>query len=216
MMFTTGDTKGHTQMCLTFIFKVNHQGHVTDFEFSEIHDLANVRIDTKIKSVSCIQPEIRKVIQWMCVTLSFKVNRQGHMIFSTYLISPTSNMLESTPRSTLCHVYNRRWERSCKKVFDLDFQDHAMKIEFFHYHRWIPWPRKHTHEEYFQKIRTERQKSRGGVVSTPPPPLGVRRWIFTLGIWGLGLIIIVCWLGFSNKFHSKTIHKLIIPSICCL
>ena len=81
MMFTTRDTKGHTQMCLTFIFKVNHQGHVTDFGFSEILDLANVRIDTKIKSVACIQPEIRKVIQWMCVTLSFKVNRQGHMIF---------------------------------------------------------------------------------------------------------------------------------------
>ena len=63
MMFTTRDTKGHTQMCLTFIFKVNHQGHVTDFGFPEILDLANVRIDTKIKSVACIQPEIRKVIQ---------------------------------------------------------------------------------------------------------------------------------------------------------
>ena len=75
------DTKGHTQMCLTFIFKVNHQGQVTDFAFSEILDLANVRIDTKIKSLACIQPEIRKVIQLICVTLSFKVNRQGHMIF---------------------------------------------------------------------------------------------------------------------------------------
>ena len=70
---------------LTFIFKVNHQGHVTDFGFSEILDPANVRIDTKIKSVSCIQPEIRKVIQWMCVTLNFKVNRQGHMIFFNIL-----------------------------------------------------------------------------------------------------------------------------------
>ena len=69
------------QMCSTFIFKVNHLGHVTDFGFSEILDLANVRIDTKIKSVACIQPDIRKVIQWMCVTLSFNVNRQGHIIF---------------------------------------------------------------------------------------------------------------------------------------
>ena len=68
-------------MCLTFIFKVNHQGQVTDSGFSEILDLANVRIDTKIKSVTCIQPEIRKVIQLICVTLSSKVNRQGHMIF---------------------------------------------------------------------------------------------------------------------------------------
>ena len=53
-------------------------------------------------------------------------------------------------------------------MFDLDFQSHAIKIEFFHYHRWIPWPRKHTHEKYFKKIRTGRQKSRGGVASTPP------------------------------------------------
>ena len=68
-------------MCLTFIFKVNHQGQVTDFGFSEILDLANVRIETKIKSVACIQPEMRKVIQLMCVALSSKVNRQDHVIF---------------------------------------------------------------------------------------------------------------------------------------
>ena len=68
-------------MCLTFIFKVNHQGQVTDFMFSEILDLGNVRIDTKIKSVACIQPEMRKVIQLICMTLSSKVNRQGHVIF---------------------------------------------------------------------------------------------------------------------------------------
>ena len=68
-------------MCLTFIFKINHRSQVTDFVFSEILDLADVRIDTKIKSLACIQPEIRKVIQLICVTLSFKVNRQGHMIF---------------------------------------------------------------------------------------------------------------------------------------
>ena len=72
-------------------------------------------------------------------------------------------------------------------MFDLDdFQGHAIKIEFFHYHRWIPWPRKHTHEKYFQKIRTGRQKSRG-VASTPP--LGVFGWRNTLGICGLILFI---------------------------
>ena len=81
MMFTTRDTKGHTQLRLTFILKVNHQGQVTDSGFSEILDLANVRIYTKIKFLACIQPEIRKVIQLIRVTLSFKVNRQGHMIF---------------------------------------------------------------------------------------------------------------------------------------
>ena len=62
-------------MCLTFIFKVNYQGQVTGFGFSEILDIVNVRIDTKIKSAACIQPELRKVIQWMCVTLSSKINR---------------------------------------------------------------------------------------------------------------------------------------------
>ena len=81
MMFTTRDTNGHTQISLTFIFKVNHQGQVTDFGFSEILGLANVRIDTRIKSVACIQPEIRKVTQLICVTLSSKVDRQSHMIF---------------------------------------------------------------------------------------------------------------------------------------
>ena len=68
-------------MCLTFIFKVNHQGQVTDFVFFEILDLANVRIDTEIKFLACIQLEIRKVIQLICATLSFKVNRQDHIIF---------------------------------------------------------------------------------------------------------------------------------------
>ena len=56
----TIDTKGHTQMCLTFIFKVNHQGQVTDFKFSEILDIVNVRMDTKIKSAAC---KLSKVIQ---------------------------------------------------------------------------------------------------------------------------------------------------------
>ena len=98
----------------------------------------NVRINTKVKSASCIQSELMKVTQWMCVTLSAKGNRQGHGIALTFLISLTSKMLESTPRSTLYHVCNRRYERSCKKVFDLDFQGHAMRIEYFHYHRWIP------------------------------------------------------------------------------
>ena len=66
---------------LTFMFKVNHQGQVTDSGFSEISDLTNVRINTKIKFLACIQPEIRKVIQLICVTLNSNVNRQSHIIF---------------------------------------------------------------------------------------------------------------------------------------
>ena len=47
---------------LTLKIKVNHQGQVTDFGFSEILDIVNVRIDIKIESIACIQPEISKVI----------------------------------------------------------------------------------------------------------------------------------------------------------
>ena len=66
---------------LTLKIKVNHQSQVTDFEFSEILDIENVRIDTKIESKACIQPEISKVIEKMCMTLSSKVERQGHKIY---------------------------------------------------------------------------------------------------------------------------------------
>ena len=48
-------------MCMTLIFKVNRQGHVIRFDLFEIPDLENVEINTKIKSVACIQPEIIEV-----------------------------------------------------------------------------------------------------------------------------------------------------------
>ena len=43
------------------IFKVNRQGHVIYFGLFEIIDLDNVEIDTKIKSVAYIQPEVKEV-----------------------------------------------------------------------------------------------------------------------------------------------------------
>ena len=61
-MFATEDKKGHVKVSLTLTFKVNRQGHVTNFGLFEITDLELVRIDTKIKSVSCLQPKIRKVM----------------------------------------------------------------------------------------------------------------------------------------------------------
>ena len=48
-------------MCMTLNFKVNRQGHVIRFSLFEIPDLENVEINTKIKSVACIQPEIIEV-----------------------------------------------------------------------------------------------------------------------------------------------------------
>ena len=50
-------------MCVTLSSKVNRQGHVIFFHIFDIPDLENVRIDTKINFVSCLQPEIRKVMQ---------------------------------------------------------------------------------------------------------------------------------------------------------
>ena len=51
-----------------------------------------------------------------------EVNRRGYVIFSTFLISSVSKMLESTSRSILYNVCNWRLGWSCKRVLDLDFQ----------------------------------------------------------------------------------------------
>ena len=61
-MYSTENEEGHSIISLTLTLKVNHQGYVTDFGLFEIIDLELVRIDTKIMSVSCMQPKIRKVI----------------------------------------------------------------------------------------------------------------------------------------------------------
>ena len=183
MMLTTRDTKGHTKMCLTFICKVNHQGQVTSFAFFEIPDLANVRIDTEIKFLACIQPEIRKVIQLICVTLSFKINRQSHIIcFNIFDIHDLKNVRIDTEINFVSRLQPEIWKVMQKGVWPW-FSRSCNKDRIFRYHRWIPWPRKHTHEKYFQKIRTGRQNSRG----LHQPPLGVFGWRNTLGICGLTL-----------------------------
>ena len=64
-----------------------------DFGYSEILDLKNVRIDAKVKSASCIQPELMKVMQCIFVTLSSKVNRQGHgFVFNIFVILDLENV----------------------------------------------------------------------------------------------------------------------------
>ena len=80
------------QISLTLKIKVNHLGHVTENEMSEILDLENVRIATKIESIAGIQPKISKVIK-MCMTLSSKVICQGHVIvFSIFDILDLENI----------------------------------------------------------------------------------------------------------------------------
>ena len=84
-------------VCLTLIFKVDLQGQVIYFGLFEILDLENVEINTKIESVACLQSEIRKVTQMrranVCLTLIFKVNRQGQVIyFSLFEIPDLENV----------------------------------------------------------------------------------------------------------------------------
>ena len=178
MMFTIRDTKDHTQMCLTFIFKVNHQGQATDLRFSEIFDLANVRIDTKIKSVACIQPEIRKVIQWMCVTSSSKVNHQGHMIFvyifdildlENVRIDTQINFVSCLQPEIRKVMQKGVWpwfSRSCNKdrIFSLSPLDFLTPKTY-------PW-------EIFSKNSDGKAKIQGGWY---PPPLGRPKVDFYLG-----------------------------------
>ena len=79
MMFTTRDTKGHTHVCL---IGYDNLSRLTDFSLSGILDIGNVIINTKIESIACIQPELSKVIWRKCMTLSSKVNYEGHVIYS--------------------------------------------------------------------------------------------------------------------------------------
>ena len=60
-MTLTVNLENHMDVCLTSIFKVTRQGKVIYFSLFEIPDLENVEINTRIKSVECIQPEIKEV-----------------------------------------------------------------------------------------------------------------------------------------------------------
>ena len=127
-MYTAGVNEGHTM----HVCDLEFQGHEFVFNIFDILDLENVRIDTKINFVSCLQPEIWKVMQkgvWPWFSRSY--NKDG--IFS---LSPLDSL---TPKT-------------------------------------YPW-------EIFPKNSDGKTKIQGGV--THPPPPGVRRWIFTLGICGL-------------------------------
>ena len=77
---------------MTLIFKVNRQGQKIDFSFFDLLDPKNVRIDTKIKSVLRLQPEITKVIQkgvWPWISRSSNEDR----IFS---LSPLDSLTPKT------------------------------------------------------------------------------------------------------------------------
>ena len=79
-------------MRVTLSSKVNRQGHVILFNMFDFLDLENVRIDTKINFVSCLQPEMRKVMQkgvWPWFSRSCNKDR----IFS---VSPLDSLAPKT------------------------------------------------------------------------------------------------------------------------
>ena len=89
------------RMCMTLSFKVKRWRYVNYFNIFDILGLEIVRIDTKIMSVWCLQPEIRKVIH-KCVWPSFSRSTiKVRWLILGFLRSSTLQMLESTPRSSL-------------------------------------------------------------------------------------------------------------------
>ena len=151
-----------------------------DFGFSEILDLENVRIDTKVKSASCIQPELMKVIQWMCVTLNSKVNRQGHgIVFNIFDILDLENVRIDTKINFVSCLQPEIWKvmqkgvwpwfsRSCNKdrIFSLSPLDSLTPKTY-------PW-------EIFLKNSDGKTKIQGGG-AWYPPPLGRPKVDFYLG-----------------------------------
>ena len=66
---------------------------MADFGFFKILNIENVRIDTKIGSIACTQPEISKVIGKMCMTLSSKVKRLRYVnYFNIFYILGLENV----------------------------------------------------------------------------------------------------------------------------
>ena len=109
------ENKGQTNVVETYFFKVSHYSCIIYFRFVEFLDLDYVKINTKIKSVVCIQPEIIKVIWkyvWPWFSISTMEVRWHMLVISRF---PTSDMFKSTPRLSLYHVYNWRWTRGHNK-----------------------------------------------------------------------------------------------------
>ena len=95
------------KMCMTLSSKVKCLRYVNYFNIFDISGLEIVRIDTKIMSVWCLQPEIRKVIHKRVWPSFSRSTIKVRWLILGFLRSLTLKMLESTPRSSLQHVYSR-------------------------------------------------------------------------------------------------------------
>ena len=124
-----------------------HQGQVTDFGFSEILDLANVRIDTKIKSVACIQSVGDKIGHtWPWVPRS--TVKVTYIFFIIFDIRDLENVRIDTKInfvSCLQPEIRKVMQKGAWAWFSRSYN------KFFHYHCWIPWPWKTYPWEIFSK-----------------------------------------------------------------
>ena len=144
-----------------------------------------------------------KVIQWMCVTLNSKVNRQGHgIVFNIFDILDLGNVRIDTKINFVSWLQPEIWKvmqkgvwpwfsRSCNedRIFSLSPLDSLTPKTY-------PW-------EIFLKNSDGKTKIQGGGTH---PPLGVRRWIFTLGICGLRCYMVL----FLGIIHFGTIFILVL------
>ena len=74
------------------VFDLDFQGQskiqVIYVSYYKIFNIRNVQIDTKIRSVSWIQSELKKVTQWICVLLTLKVMCWGKVEQISYCEIP--------------------------------------------------------------------------------------------------------------------------------
>ena len=93
---------------MTLVLKVNRQGQVIYFNFFEIPDLRNVKIDTEINSASQLQVLLRKGQVEESLTSNFKVIRQGHVIyFSIFGFYNLDFVENNTNLITLSHLHQK-------------------------------------------------------------------------------------------------------------
>ena len=125
---------------LTLKIKVNRQGQVTELGLFEFLDIENVRIDTKIGSIACTQPEMSKVIGKMCMTLSSKVSRLRYVNYLNIFYIPGLENVRIDTKIMSYDVYNQRYERSYTNVFDLHLQGQPSRSgDWF----WVFWDSRH-------------------------------------------------------------------------
>ena len=138
-MYTTRDTRGHVGVWLTLIFKVNCQGYEIYFNVFDIPDVTYARIDTEIKSESCLQPEKKKghtstyVWPWF-----LKVNRQSHMIYFGLFGDPRPRKW-NRHQDNLCTILTNlvmrsQFEGSLTLNFKVIRQGHVNNFNIFEFH----------------------------------------------------------------------------------